>query len=315
MEVIHNYNNFPEKTASVVTIGTFDGVHVGHRKILDQLFKEAKEKGLKSVLLTFFPHPRMVVQSDDSIRLINTINERIDILSKTDLDYLVIHPFDKNFSNLSAFDFVRDVLVNKLNVKELVVGYDHRFGKNREGDFDQLQEYAHTFDFDLTEIKAQDINNTSVSSTKVRNALLNGDIYTANQYLTIPFSIEGTVVKGKQIGSTIGYPTANIKIPETYKLVPKNGVYVINAIHRNQIYSGMLNIGNRPTVNGKNTTTEAHLFNFDEMIYDEEISIQFLHFLRDEIKFDSIDALKEQLQKDKQNSLIFIKNNTQNKVS
>ncbi|NIJ44216.1 riboflavin kinase/FMN adenylyltransferase [Wenyingzhuangia heitensis] len=315
MEVIHNYNNFPENTATVVTIGTFDGVHVGHRKILDQLFKAAKSKGLKSVLLTFFPHPRMVVQSDNSIRLINTIDERIAILSNTDLDYLVIQPFDRDFSNLTAFDFVRDVLVTKLNVKELVIGYDHRFGKNREGDFDQLTDYSHTFDFKIKEIKAQDINNTAVSSTKIRTALQTGEIEIANQYLTKPFFVNGIVVKGQQLGNTIGYPTANIEISETYKLTPKNGVYVIKAIHKDELYYGMLNIGNRPTVNGKDKTIEAHLFNFDFNIYGEDIRIEFLHFLRDEEKFHSIQNLKNQLAVDKKNSLIYIQSMLKNKTS
>ncbi len=307
MEVIHNYHNFPENTASVVTIGTFDGVHVGHRKILNQLFKEAKNKNLKSVLLTFFPHPRMVVQSNNTIQLINTINERIAILAETELDYLVIQPFDRNFSNLTAFDFVRDVLVSKLNVAELVIGYDHRFGKNREGDFEQLQEYSHTFDFNIKEIQSQDINNIAVSSTKIRNALNSGYIKIANQYLTTPFSINGIVVKGEQIGSSIGFPTANIEIPETYKLTPKNGVYTIRATHQKVSYFGMLNIGNRPTVNGKNKTIEAHLFSFKDTIYGEELTIEFLSHLRNEEKFNSIEALKEQLHKDKINSLNFIK--------
>ncbi|MGY6648930.1 bifunctional riboflavin kinase/FAD synthetase [Wenyingzhuangia sp. IMCC45574] len=306
MEVIHNYNNFPENVNTVVTIGTFDGVHVGHRKILDQLFKEAREKGLKSVLLTFFPHPRMVIQANNSIKLINTIDERIEILSKTDLDYLVIHPFDKDFSNLSAFDFVRNVLVNKLNVEELVIGYDHRFGKNREGDFEQLKDFSHTFDFNIKEIEVQDINNISVSSTKIRKALTSGDVKTANEYLTTPFFINGMVVKGQQLGNTIGFPTANIKIAETYKLIPKNGAYVIRAIHNNHVYNGMLNIGNRPTVNGKGKTIEAHLFNFDQDIYDDDIRIEFLHFLREETRFYSIEELKQQLFKDKEESLNYI---------
>ncbi|MGY5351799.1 bifunctional riboflavin kinase/FAD synthetase [Wenyingzhuangia sp. IMCC45533] len=314
MEVIHNYHNFPENVKTVVTIGTFDGVHVGHRKILSQLFKESKAKGVKSVLLTFFPHPRMVVQSNNTIKLINTINERIEILGQTELDYLVIQPFDRNFSNLSAFDFVRDVLVTQLNVKQLIVGYDHRFGKNREGDFEQLKEYSYTFDFGITEIKAQDINNTAVSSTKIRNALDSGEIYIANEYLTQPFYMNGIVVKGQQLGKTIGFPTANIEIPEVYKLTPKNGVYVVRVTYRNHLFYGMLNIGNRPTVNGKDKTIEAHLFNFDKNIYGEDIKVEFLHFLRDEEKFYSVELLREQLTKDKQNSLDYISKHI-NKVS
>jgi len=307
MKVIHNYHNFPEDTQTVVTIGTFDGVHIGHRKILDKLIKKAKKKGLKSVLLTFFPHPRMVVQSNNSIKLINTIEERIEILGKTDLDYLVIQPFDRSFSNLSAFDFVRDVIVDKLNTHTLVIGYDHRFGKNREGDFEQLKEFSHTFDFEIKEIEAQDINNTSVSSTKIRKALETGDIKTANQYLKHPFFFNGIVVKGQQLGNTIGFPTANIEISENYKLIPKNGVYVIKAIHQEKHYFGMLNIGNRPTVSGNNKTIEAHIFDFNENIYGEDLRIIFLYFLRDEQKFDSIEILKEQLKKDKVKSLELIK--------
>ena len=315
LQVIHNYHSFPEHINTVVTIGTFDGVHIGHRKILDQLISESKKKGLKSVLLTFFPHPRMVIQADNSIRLINTIEERIDILSKTDLDYLVIHPFDKDFSNLSAFDFVRDVLVNQLNVKELVVGYDHRFGKNREGDFEQLKEYSHTFDFNIKEIKAQDINNTAVSSTKIRTALESGNIQIANEFLTTPFFIHGTVVKGQQLGNTIGFPTANIEISQVYKLTPKNGAYIIRATHKENIYYGMLNIGNRPTVSGKNKTIEAHLFDFDTDIYGDEIKIEFLHFLREEQNFKSIDGLKEQLEKDKKESLDYLQTITSSNAS
>ncbi|WP_308691345.1 bifunctional riboflavin kinase/FAD synthetase [Wenyingzhuangia marina] len=315
LQVIHNYHNFPENINTVVTIGTFDGVHVGHRKILDQLISESKKKGLKSVLLTFFPHPRMVIQANNSIKLINTIEERIEILSKTDLDYLVIHPFDKEFSNLGAFDFVRDVLVNQLNVKELVVGYDHRFGKNREGDFEQLKEYSHTFDFNIKEIKAQDINNTAVSSTKIRTALQSGDIKTASEFLTTPFFIHGIVVKGQQLGNTIGFPTANIEIPQVYKLTPKNGAYIVRATHKENIYYGMLNIGNRPTVSGKNKTIEAHLFDFNTDIYGDEIKIEFLQFLRDEQNFKSVDGLKEQLEKDKKDSLDYLQTITSSNAS
>ncbi|WP_010135700.1 bifunctional riboflavin kinase/FAD synthetase [Ochrovirga pacifica] len=307
LEVIHNYKNFPEDIDTVVTIGTFDGVHVGHRKLLSRLFADAKAKKLKSVLLTFFPHPRMVIQANNSIKLINTIDERIEILSQTDLDYLVIHPFDKEFSNLTAFDFVRDVLVDKLNVKQLVIGYDHRFGKNREGDFEQLKELSHTFDFSLKEIKAQDIDNIAVSSTKIRTALNEGAIATANEYLTTPFFINGVVVQGAQIGNTLGFPTANIKIPQLYKLTPKNGAYVIRATYQQVTYYGMLNIGTRPTVGGSSKSIEAHLFDFNQNIYDQEIKVEFLHYLRDERNFYALEALKEQLQTDKKNSLDFLK--------
>jgi riboflavin kinase / FMN adenylyltransferase len=315
LQVIHNYRQFPKNINTVVTIGTFDGVHIGHREILDQLISESKEKNLKSVLLSFFPHPRMVIQADNAIKLINTIEERIEILSKTELDYLVIHPFDKEFSNLSAFDFVRDVLIHQLNVKTLVIGYDHRFGKNREGDFEQLKEYSHTFEFDIKEIKAQDINNVAVSSTKIRNALKSGDPETAHEFLTVPYFIQGTVVKGKQLGSTIGFPTANIEISQAYKLIPKNGAYAIKATHESNHYQGMLNIGNRPTVNGKDKTIEVHLFDFDNDIYGEVLKIEFLHFLRAEEKFDSINALQKQLEKDKADTLSLLASISPNQTS
>lgn len=306
MKVIHSYKDFPENIDTVVTIGTFDGVHIGHRKIIEQLTQVAKSKGLQSVVLTFFPHPRMVIQSDHSIKLIHTIDERIETLAKTDLDYLIIHPFNEEFAQLSSFEFVRDVLVNYLNVKELIIGYDHRFGKNREGDFEQLKEFSHMFEFDLKEIAAQDIDHISVSSTKIRKALDSGNIHTANTYLQTPFYITGTIVSGEQLGTQLGFPTANILIQEDYKLIPKNGAYLIKATVHQQSHWGMLNIGNRPTVSGKNQTIEAHLFDFNADIYNETIKIEFLTFLRDEQKFDDIEALKAQLNQDQQNCMDLI---------
>ena len=306
MKVVHHYKNFPSDSQTIITIGTFDGVHIGHRAIIKDLVSKAHQKNKKSALLTFFPHPRMVVQPKNSIKLINTIDERIALLEETGLDYLIIQPFDKDFANLTAFEFVRDVLVDSISVSELVIGYDHRFGKNREGDFDQLSEYGHIFDFEVTQIEAQDIDDISISSTKVRNALERGHVDTANQYLTSPYFLSGTIEKGQQLGNTIGYPTANIKVKEDYKLVPKKGAYTIKAKLNNNTYFGMLNIGDRPTVNGTHTTIEAHLFDFDKDIYGETITVEFLHFLRDEQKFNSLNELKSQLLKDKANSLNFL---------
>lgn len=306
MKVIENYKNFSISKKSIVTIGTFDGVHVGHQKIMEQLVATAQENNANSVLLTFFPHPRMVLQKDNSLKLINTITEKIDILEKTGLDYLIIHPFDKDFSRLTAFDFVRTILVNHLNTAELVIGYDHRFGKNREGNFEQLQEYGHMYDFKVTEIPAQDINQISVSSTKIRNAILNAEIEKANEYLGYSFSLEGTVVSGEKLGNTIGYPTANIDLLESYKLIPKTGAYLIRSFLNGKTVYGMMNIGNRPTVNGVKETIEVHFFDLNKDLYGRQLTIELLTFLRDEQKFSSIEELKKQLFLDKEKSLELI---------
>lgn len=306
MKVIENYKNFTDTKKSIVTIGTFDGVHVGHQKIIEQLVDTAKKSNANSVLLTFFPHPRMVLQKDNSIRLIDTIDERIKILEKTGLDYLIIHPFDKEFSRLTAFDFVRDILVNHLNTSQLVIGYDHRFGRNREGDFEQLEEYGEMYDFVVHEIPAQDINAISVSSTKIRKALEEGDIQKVTKYLGHRFSLSGVVVKGEQLGNTIGYPTANLEIKESYKLIPKKGAYLVKSIIDNVEVFGMMNIGVRPTVQGVHQTIETHFFDFDKDLYGQNLRIELLSFLREEQKFQSIEALKEQLALDKKKSLQFL---------
>lgn len=309
MEIIHSISNFSSKNASYVTIGTFDGIHIGHQKILKDLISSAKENNRKSVLLTFFPHPRMVLQQNVSIELLNTIEEKSQLLEEMGLDYLIIHPFNKEFSRLTALDFVRDVLVNQLNTSKLIIGYDHHFGKNREGNIDQLREYSHLFDFKVEEIPAQDIDDVSVSSTKIRNALHCGHLKTANNYLGYHYMIHGTVVNGKKLGGKIGFPTANIDVAEDYKLIPKTGVYIIHSTIDGQNYKGMMNIGYRPTVDGNHQTIEAHFFDFDGDLYGKFIKIEFLYFLREEQKFDSVEKLVLQLNKDKQNALDFIQNN------
>ncbi|WP_272150845.1 bifunctional riboflavin kinase/FAD synthetase [Tenacibaculum aiptasiae] len=306
MEIIHSIFDFKPTQKSIVTIGTFDGVHIGHQKIIQELIDEAKSSNKKSVLLTFFPHPRMVLQKDVSIKLINTIDERAKHLENLGLDYLIIHPFSKEFSRLTALDFVRDILVNQLNTSKLIIGYDHHFGKNREGNIEQLTEYSHLYDFTIQEILAQDIDEVSVSSTKIRKALASGELKTANKYLGYPFSITGVVVNGKQLGGKIGFPTANIDITETYKLVPKTGVYVVKSMINNNTVFGMMNIGNRPTVNGEHQTIEVHFFDFNQDLYQKELTIELLYFLRDEHKFNSVDDLIIQLKTDKENSLNYI---------
>ncbi|OSY88918.1 riboflavin biosynthesis protein RibF [Tenacibaculum holothuriorum] len=307
MKITRSIFDFTPNTKTIVTIGTFDGVHIGHQKIIENLVAEAKRDNKESVVLTFFPHPRMVLQQDASIELINTIKERAQRLAKTGLDHLIVHPFSKEFSRLTALDFVRNVLVNQLDVSKLVIGYDHHFGKNREGNIEQLTEYSHLFDFTVEEIPAQDIDSVSVSSTKIRRALQGGGLKTANKYLGYNFSLTGKVVKGNQLGGKIGFPTANIHIEENYKLIPKEGVYVVKAKINGERFHGMMNIGNRPTVNGANRTIEVNFFDFDENLYNQQITIELLYYLREEEKFSSVEELKLQLKKDKENTLNYLK--------
>jgi riboflavin kinase/FMN adenylyltransferase len=309
LDTIQNISNFSTSEKTYVTIGTFDGVHFGHQKIIQKLVLEAKKANRKSVLLTFFPHPRMVLQKDNSLELINTIEERIELLKKTGLDYLIIHPFSRAFSRMSALAFVRDILVNQLNISKLIIGYDHHFGKNREGNIVQLSEYIHVYGFTVEEIPAQDIDDVSISSTKIRTALAKGNLKTANKYLGYPFMLNGTVVCGKQLGEKIGYPTANINIKEPYKLIPKTGVYIVlSEIQGANIY-GMMNIGSRPTVDGGYQTIEVHFFDFNANLYHQQLTINLLYFLRDEEKFDSIESLILQLKKDEQTARSFIAKN------
>jgi riboflavin kinase/FMN adenylyltransferase len=249
------------------------------------------------------------LQKGVAIELINTIEEKTKLLEKTGLDYLVIHPFSKEFSRTSALEFVRNILVNQLNISKLIIGYDHHFGKNREGNITQLTEYSHLYDFKVEEIPAQDIDDVSVSSTKIRNALLSGELKTANEYLGYYFMLNGTVVNGKQLGGKIGYPTANINVKETYKLIPKTGVYVVKSKIKNKNVYGMMNIGNRPTVDGNHQTIEVHFFDFNEDLYDKKITVELIYFLRDEKKFDSVNSLVYQLKKDEKITRDFIENN------
>jgi riboflavin kinase/FMN adenylyltransferase len=308
LKIVQNTSNFSDKEKTYVTIGTFDGVHFGHQKIIEKLIDEAKKANKKSVVLTFFPHPRMVLQKDVSLELINTIEERATLLEKTGLDYLIIHPFSKEFSRMTALEFVRDILVNQLNISKLIIGYDHHFGKNREGNITQLTEYSHLYDFKVEEIPAQDIDEVSVSSTKIRRALATGNLKTANNYLGYNFMLNGTVVNGKKLGGKIGFPTANIDVKENYKLIPKTGVYVVKSIVDEKTVFGMMNIGNRPTVNGKHQTIEVHFFDFNQNLYDQNLTIELIYFLRNEEKFDSVETLIQQLKKDEETARNYIKN-------
>ncbi|MCB0381071.1 MAG: bifunctional riboflavin kinase/FAD synthetase [Flavobacteriales bacterium] len=285
----------------MITTGTFDGVHLGHKKIIEQVVSAAKKISGESVILTFFPHPRMVLYPESNdLKLLNTIDERIELLKDSGIDHLIIHPFSMEFSRITSLDFVRDILVNKLNTKRLVIGYDHHFGKNREGSFQHLKEYGPLYGFEVEEIPAQEIQQINISSTKIRNSLLIGEIRAANQFLGYPYFINGTVVDGDKIGRELGFPTANIKVDEAYKLIPGNGVYAVKVNIEQQSFTGMLNVGNRPTLNGEEETIEVNIFNFNEQIYNKPIRIEFFEKIRNEIKFNELSELQQQLNNDKQ---------------
>ena len=303
MKIFNDLNTYKSNHRTFVTIGTFDGVHVGHQKVLKDLVESAKKNNATSVLLTFFPHPRMVLQKESNIKLINTIDERIQLLHKIGLNSLVIHEFSNEFSNLSAIEFVKKILVNKLKIAKLIIGYDHHFGKNREGNFEKLQELGKIFDFKLKKISQHDISDIAVSSTKIRKAIENGEIEKANTYLGYNFMLTGEVVMGKNLGEKIGFPTANVSIKETYKLIPKTGVYLVKSKIENETFFGMMNIGFRPTVSGKNQTIEINYFNFSKNLYGKILQVEVLKYMRNEIKFESVEALKIQLHKDKENAL------------
>jgi riboflavin kinase/FMN adenylyltransferase len=292
---------------TVLTIGTFDGVHIGHQKIIKRLVEISEIKNLTPSLLTFFPHPRMVLQKDANIKLINTIDEKKDILNQFGISNLVIKEFTKEFSRLTAEDFVKNILVDHLKAKHIIIGYDHHFGRNRNANIEDLKQFGKDFDFEVEEISKQDINDVAVSSTKIRAALQEGNIKITNTYLGYNFMLTGKVIDGKKLGQTINYPTANLHIEETYKLIPKHGVYIVKSIIDNITVYGMMNIGHNPTVNGKHQTIETHFFDFNKDLYGQNLKIELLQRLRDEQKFSSVEKLQSQLHIDKKNALEFIK--------
>ncbi len=306
MITVQSISKYDKEHNSAITIGTFDGVHIGHRKILQRLINNAKELGLRSTVLTFFPHPRMVLQKDSDIKLLNTLEEKQQILDNMGLDCLIVHPFTSSFSRLTATEFVRDILVNRLGIKKIVIGYDHRFGRNRNANINDLITFGSAFDFQVEEIPAQLIDDVSVSSTKIRRALEEGDVKTANAYLGYSYLLTGTVKKGRGLGKQLDFPTANLHIEATYKLIPKNGVYVVRAKINGNIVHGMMNIGFNPTVDGRTRSKEIHFFDFEGDLYDKKIQVELLERIRDEVKFESVDALRAQLQRDKEISLEII---------
>ncbi len=306
MKIFNDLSTYKSNKNTFVTIGTFDGVHVGHQKVIKNLVESAILNDAIPVLLTFFPHPRMVLKNNIDIKLINTIDERIKLLEKIGLETLIIQQFTEEFAKKTALDFVKSILVDTLKISKLIIGYDHSFGKNREGDFEQIERYGKTLGFKVQKISQKDIDNSAVSSTRIRKAIETGNIEKANNYLGYHFMLTGEVVKGKNLGKKIGFPTANLHIKESYKLLPKTGAYVVKAKIKNNTIFGMMNIGFRPTVSGINQTIEIHFFDFNKDLYGETIQIAILSYLRDEQKFESVDLLKNQLQKDKEKSLEII---------
>jgi len=300
MRIFDNLKSYSSKKESILTIGTFDGVHIGHNKILKRLIQDSKKNNLSSLVMTFFPHPRMILNKSHEIKMIDTIDEKINLLEKTGLDNLIIHPFDNNFSKIRAKEFVEEILVKKLKIKEIIIGYDHKFGKDREASVEDLKKFGKDYMFTVKEIPAQEIDSIAISSTKIRDAILNGEIEKCNKFLGRNFILTGKVVYGEGLGKKIDFPTANIEIKETYKIIPKNGVYLVKTKINSNTYFGMMNIGIRPTVGGRNKSLEIHFFNFKDNIYGKNVSIEIIKKIRDEEKFSSIDQLKIQLKKDEQ---------------
>ena len=308
MNVYKNINEIAAVKKPVVTTGTFDGVHLGHRKIIARLIQIAEKTKGETVLLTFHPHPRLVLHPEETnMKMLNTLEERTELLEKAGIQHLIIHPFTKEFANISSADFIKDILAESLKTKKLVIGYNHHFGKNREGSFEHLKKFGPTYGFDVEEISAQDVDDIEISSTHIRNALTAGDIKTANKYLGYPYFISGIVVDGKKLGRTLGYPTANIEIGNKYKLIPSEGIYAVKVEHEKKEYKGMMSIGQNPTVNGTKQTIEVNIFDFNKEIYGETLRICFFEKLRDEVKFDSLNTLKEQLALDKTDTLKVLK--------
>ena len=305
MKIHQGIKNFQCSKPVTLTSGTFDGVHLGHRKMLHNLITEAKEADHESVLLTFYPHPRMVLHPHDhGLKLLTSPEEKFEILETMGLDHVIVQPFDEEFSSISAYNYVRDVLVNQLGVKKIISGYDHRFGKNREGNFDTLVELGQLFNFEVLQISAKEMEEVKISSTKIRNALFDGDVEMAERYLGRNYQLRGRVIEGKKLGSKLGFPTANLQLIYPHKLVPKNGVYAVYATIKGEKIHGMLNIGTRPTViEDGEVSIEVHLIGWKDDVYDEVVDIQFIKRLRDEKRFEGKSQLIEQLNIDLQNTL------------
>ncbi|NQV75706.1 MAG: bifunctional riboflavin kinase/FAD synthetase [Bacteroidetes bacterium] len=304
MKVYNHIDEFKQIKNAVVTIGTFDGVHIGHQKIISRLQEVARQKGGETVILTFFPHPRMILHPDDlNIKLISTMDEKAERLANLGIDHLIITPFTRDFSNLSPQEYIREVLVKKIGTNQIIIGYDHRFGKDRSGGLKELEHYSSELGYQVEEIPKQDIDDVAISSTKIRNAILSGDTKTAENFLGYPFTLTGKVIKGDQIGRQLGFPTANLFIVESYKLIPADGIYVVLVDFKSEESNlkranGMAYIGHRPTINGMSRNIEVNIFDFKEDIYEQTIRLNFLEYMRGDQKFNSLEELKEQLSLD-----------------
>ena len=295
---ITDISTFTSPKPTVITIGTFDGVHLGHQKIINKVVEGARRENLLATIFTFFPHPRMIVQHDNSLKLIHTLSEKKEALKALGVDLLIVQPFNEEFANLTAEDFVDKLLVERLNAKKVIIGYDHHFGKGRTADIKDMERFGEQYGFAVEEIPVEEINEVSVSSTAIRNALLSGKMDIAERYLAAPYSLTGTVVHGMKLGRSIGYPTANIVVDDKYKLIPKDGVYAVYSLINQQKVYGMMSIGKNPTIEGKGSSIEVHFFDFNSDIYDQQITIYFIKYLREEQKFDSIELLKQQIAND-----------------
>jgi len=300
MSILQQSASFVPKTKTTVTVGTFDGVHLGHQKIIAKLVEATKKNGSAPTLLTFDPHPRKVVQPNAYVELIQTLEERAETLANLGLKHMVVHPFTKAFSQLSAAEYVKEFLVDMLNIDQIIIGYNHRFGKNRMASVEDLQHYGAIYGFKVMQISAEEIDTISISSTKIRAALAKGDVSTAHAFLGHPFTLSGKVIKGQQRGRTIGFPTANIDVNHPDKIIPKDGVYAVRVHLQNTERLGMMNIGTNPTVNGDHRSIEVHIFDWSDTIYDLPIQVSLIERVRDELKFDSLAALRSQLEKDKE---------------
>ena len=307
MKIYHDLKDFTKLDYAIVTSGTFDGVHVGHQKILSRVKEIALRYGGETVVITYWPHPRLILQPDLDIRLLNTFEEKAELLRQQGINHLIRLNFTKEFSQLSSTDFIKNILVDIIGTRKLIIGYDHKFGKNREGSFEELKVRGPEYGFDVEEIPAQDIDHVTVSSTKIRIALESGDLDTANHLLGQPYSIRGEVIRGDKLGRVLGFPTANIDIDSRHKLVPADGIYAVTVRHEEKKYLGMLYIGSRPTVNGRQRNIEVNIFEFDKEIYGEQLTIDFHYAIRKDMKFNDLEALKLQLQKDKEDTLKLFK--------
>ncbi|WMJ75049.1 bifunctional riboflavin kinase/FAD synthetase [Cytophagaceae bacterium ABcell3] len=303
MKLYKGTDEFQKLPFAVVTGGTFDGVHKGHQKILRRLNTIAQQEHGESVVITYWPVPRMVLKPDDDIQILTTPEEKIQLIEDAGIDHLIMIPFSKEFAAISSYDFVRGILADKIGTKKLVIGYDHRFGKNREGGFEYLKANESAFGFEVEEIPREDINNNTISSTFIRESILKGDVANVVPYLGRNYSISGKVVHGNKLGRTIGYPTANVVTNYPEKLIPGNGIYAVKVKVKNNVHDGMMSIGIRPTVGGTKRTVEVNIFDFNEDIYGEAIEVYFYEYLRPELKFDSLEELVKAIDQDKENTL------------